>query len=1433
MPTPIKYVEPVTEPVPEPIKPRPLFEMEYVEPSTELPATKAQRPMFEMEYVEPDTEPVKPRPLKIGEPTILDVGNAAHTLPPSPGDIRKAVYDAYNTKVAQRVAQGMKGEEAKKAAKRDVDSAIAPRTGEFGTPKVSHPVVKAPKSIWDALHSQPLETTEEHQARIEAWHQTQSHRAYVAPGTEGDLARAQELTVLYPGLEADEILEYLKEGRSPKELVGTFVRGYKEGTKALSDAKGVVGIPDVPIPGTSEVGVFAGGVFAIGSLYDLLTTPENGYVPLYETTFATILRDMLLFERVVATTTRRALTYEVDEQGNAKDTSDPAYKIEQSLGLDKVGGSMFAGVIPAPRPFQGSTYVETEDRLYDQIVYDLAKGEFVSYSILPKYNADVTEEVADIVGLATSFFIPVFPVVKLPGLAKKVSNIRQAQVANATLHHFGLEKLGAKSTSPLMDAAEKLAEHAVKNPDAMPGQLRTKMQFTKAKHATKNMDNPITKVVAKEYFYEFLAHHTPDTKTIYINTTHVANEHTYRRALPEIQAYVKAKTAGKAIDPEQEAALFTQAAELYAGAWAPKHKGKAYELAIRDRSTIRYALDQRKLMVQELIDTAFRRKLLPDFSKPLSGNALSGRLFTKTQLEASGVLKAIEQELKNTSINDAIQSRVLMRSQALQSNNQLEKELAMTEAFNEWLDFSVHTHFAQKIDSVLLDTVKISVLAEKGTWDTADYLGRFRAVVDKLEKVRPDLKGMGPRGFLGFGPVHYVSTQLAYMAHADTGRLFHKALAELVIDTPSVLLPMLGERGWPKNTPALRKYYNAVLAEARAAQLAKTPFRPKKFGPADKALKKYIKTDEALKEMPEHIKATLYNSVTKRWGDMLTNWAHTQLYAHIPDSSDFTPVVNALQDITIPMIFDKTEQIALRKLATGASSGELGKMLQDLHVRDSNLAKWAGKSVLSIGRFLHGVTVSGMLGGISVLMPGTRFMGNNILTAPSIMWVTVGPKMAIGGTINATKEVVFKHLPRWVSLGKFTPKMAKPETVVFKSKTGITYTEGLLLKLENKHNIKDTQVSHEFRATLLDQIMRSAKLTADGSKAGWMRQAYRWMLQPNGRGLIGSIVTESDMLFRRGVFRAAIADGQSTEQAAHLARRALLDYAAISPWETKHISKYVLFWTFRRQMLLSTAQALVSKPERLKQLYIVSQALREDEDRLVFEQNQHIIRLFAGTSENGEAYLTGSMVPGLESVYQIANLMDLLSSMAPGNEMEPLTQSIKIGQEFIFSPITEMLGGALEFDAHSLTTRKPPKLPGRMSLAISMLPEDQRDYILQTYNISPVPSTGGKTGAIKWGVTEDNTGYELEFANIQGYYRFLATVYAMQTLGIYTGVTNWSLIAARTTGSPKGIDMGYLKEGSLPLYIIGAQTPLRVPSVYETRIKAMKKIEEELKTAAK
>ena len=252
--------------------------------------------------------------------------------------------------------------------------------------------------------------------------------------------------------------------------------------------------------------------------------------------------------------------------------------------------------------------------------------------------------------------------------------------------------------------------------------------------------------------------------------------------------------------------------------------------------------------------------------------------------------------------------------------------------------------------------------------------------------------------------------------------------------------------------------------------------------------------------------------------------------------------------------------------------------------------------------------------------PNTRYLGMNISTLPFILATTLGARQALRfapGMIGPSTQVgevgrqLFTSFPL-AEAGLIPTQAAGTATdVLFTSQTGRNWTRAEFFEAVDRNSINITRGGLEFADSYAKELARDAKLAADGVQAPALRQYLLRAADPTRTGIFQYIANSTDRAVRQNVFASALKSGMTEQQAAQLARSAILDYGKST--YTRDLNKYVLFLAFREAMIRETLEALARDPDTLNRTILMHDRLSKQMDGELKADYERIRLPFPGT----------------------------------------------------------------------------------------------------------------------------------------------------------------------------------------------------------------------------
>jgi hypothetical protein len=504
------------------------------------------------------------------------------------------------------------------------------------------------------------------------------------------------------------------------------------------------------------------------------------------------------------------------------------------------------------------------------------------------------------------------------------------------------------------------------------------------------------------------------------------------------------------------------------------------------------------------------------------------------------------------------------------------------------------------------------------------------------------------------------------------------------------------------------------------------------------------------------------------------------------------------------------------RLQKAVASGGLDDALQSLrYTGNEEFVSLAWRSVHSLANTMRRVTISGMLGG--VVTPITRFHGLNAFTAPAIAAMTSGWRgagMALGVDLKANS------LLNWAAV-KFG---AKGDEVVFLSDNGIKWTRRGLEDAIARNNVKFSQVSYEFHDAVIEGIMRTAKVDKNLAAVAKRTEVRKW-IDPRNKNFWNQFAETTDNYWRKNIFIGALKEGKSELEAAKMAQNVLLDYGAVHKAEKEVVSRYVLFWAFRRQMFSEVIDELLRGGNRLRQMTAWHAYQHQHSRSWAYDKDYHKSRLYSVMGPTfdrvAQSGVYGPGNPGLESFNDIVNVSMWVMNWRQG--IEPTAAGMWEGMsETMFTPEVRFLQEMINYgpDEKGAGYVPPHQVAALMRFGA------WTDFT-NFFQVEPVALDRRRPG--------DPTfhGMQFRFKNKKSYNEYLLYTYALTRLGIMRTVDDIAKTSIAAGAAPEGAEMKGLAEPSPMMHALNLQTAMNSSSEARIRLRALQKVERELRTMAR
>ena len=504
----------------------------------------------------------------------------------------------------------------------------------------------------------------------------------------------------------------------------------------------------------------------------------------------------------------------------------------------------------------------------------------------------------------------------------------------------------------------------------------------------------------------------------------------------------------------------------------------------------------------------------------------------------------------------------------------------------------------------------------------------------------------------------------------------------------------------------------------------------------------------------------------------------------------------------------------------------------------TNTLKRAG-TALPAGGLATGATIGGLMfgapvvGGVAGALAGTALLAKGDLTT----------------VVSRAFENFLMRNPRTKTpLGVFYGAN-KMDEVYFTDAFGKQWTGSMLNDAIKRNDIYLTQVSYEFGEDAIEDIVKAARVGAQGKGdyTSIAKEALTYLL-PNKKSFANILAEETDLAFRQQVFISGLGMGLPEDQAAALARASLFDYGAINnKLEREYARKFFLFYAFMRQSGLETTKAMLS-PNRAAIIgsqarFANNQKKKAELDILLqstpfaTQRRKQLASSYAYVTKAYQQHyyaMYGPAFPMVESYLQLQDMMvnvaklDVISpALATAAGSSPLTQLAS--QELV-----ELRSGKSDIAPHGyLRDRDLVAMQG-----LGLLTKDNLDF----FDLEPAepPSRASFTvaGDVEGLPAEPQLfpeGYRLRFGSKEGQtrYRIMKGIGAVMAIDRSLMDYTSSQVVGDRVVNDEDVKYRQLSDGSYELYYRGLQTPIKVPTYLQMELDILNKQLRDLQGATK
>jgi len=331
----------------------------------------------------------------------------------------------------------------------------------------------------------------------------------------------------------------------------------------------------------------------------------------------------------------------------------------------------------------------------------------------------------------------------------------------------------------------------------------------------------------------------------------------------------------------------------------------------------------------------------------------------------------------------------------------------------------------------------------------------------------------------------------------------------------------------------------------------------------------------------------------------------------------------------------------------------------------------------------------------------------------------------------------------------------------------------------------------------------------------------RW-LDPRGNNALSIMASEADDIMREGVFVTALKQGRTEAESATLAKKALLDYGALTAPERAFFSKAMLFYTFQRMMTFDTVTAFARNPSSVRRIVQGQRGLHEAMGSWDAERDYQKGRLWNMLGEDA-AHL-GPSNPVTDSMAFMMGIADWLTTMRPGDPRSTADMAKEGALDFFFSPEADLVQAIKENRPRGM---QHGKVPPRW--AAGMIAMDERKpgtwaAMRKFYHIEAVPDGQGSATAPTF------NGLQFRFADKDGWNRWVGTQYGLVRISVARTLRDYVQGYFMVNGTkPPGFDLKHLDASNPILHGFAVDTPASLPTLQKSRLEQLRAIEYELR----
>lgn len=723
----------------------------------------------------------------------------------------------------------------------------------------------------------------------------------------------------------------------------------------------------------------------------------------------------------------------------------------------------------------------------------------------------------------------------------------------------------------------------------------------------------------------------------------------------------------------------------------------------------------------------------------------------------------------------------------------------------------------------------------------------FAAVVDRMMELDGTLAGRGLRTPVRNEP-HLFAAMTGWMLDLEAQALVRTSFKDMLASNPELVLRLdpsamadraghMLQQGWLREmgvadeaAEQLARIVGKVgpddLREAISDLLARKVTTGNAYAPAALPARLEQEARAILSRSgvdAESVETILGELAWRRLGDLdagVTSFLRAWGMLRGGDIDDLLlhlrPEIFDVQGETVASLFGRDAARTVEGLKEAIADGRLQESLKELAKKDQGLAARVGQLLGWVGLAGSRSARTGLLAGFP--LPNLRYHGVNFATAPAIIATTLGvPTMLrslgqgafLRGIVESTSELAGR-----------APNL---DRVLFTAADGREWTARMVDDAVGRNGIQFSREAFELGDTLIQSLMREAKMTPALERAGMGTWLAR-QLDPTGMNVWSQLANWTDNMWRRNVFVAALKEGKTEAEAASMARDSVLDYAKVPSWLRGPLSRYVLFLSFQTMMAWEVLGSLVRDPNTLRRTALLWDAGNREIDERLYQDDAVLARLFATRGKTYDGVDTALMGPPLPNLQSLALLLHLAAIPAQPDVAGVVGEG---AEDAVTIPIL-----ALVMDFIRTSRKAEDKSMGSVpAQQVALLQElGLWSWFVSSFDVEPIPME--PRDQRRPGEPTFN-GMQFRFADKDAYSRYLTAMTGLVYLGVRRNLDDYGKELVRAGMAPEGAEMKRLQDGTFVLAAPGFQTSVKLTDPWMAQDRELRRVMAELSSMSR